>query len=264
MVIRCGSPMSALSRLAAIQPKFHLCLKEPQPAIFAVLPCPESSRRRRAAPASSASACIAAGTLRGSGAFRRAGDLVRLGAAVWGGGPWQDKVARSSVGAPAHGQALPGLCLCWGGWWVASTLRFMAWAPPVRPSDAPVERLPRWARTGPHSIASSSSMKPAIIDRPLSQNFGSERRGRRGPAGPCGASIRRPCSMSKYFSWKPGVALFVDGVKRVHQAVAEGVGVDVERRVDEVRDVGPERLVAVHEGERGAEAFALHATSTAR
>src|SRR6185312_10446435 len=35
----------------------------------------------------------------------------------------------------------------------------------------------------------------------------------------------------------------VDGVERVHEAVAEGVGVNVERRVDEVGDVGPEYLV---------------------
>jgi hypothetical protein len=34
--------------------------------------------------------------------------------------------------------------------------------------------------------------------------------------------------------------VLVDAVERVHQAIAEGVGVDVERRMDEVRDVGPE------------------------
>ena len=42
--------------------------------------------------------------------------------------------------------------------------------------------------------------------------------------------------------------LLVDRVERVHQAVAEGIGVDIERRMDEVRDVGPEGLVALARG----------------
>src|SRR3569832_968158 len=42
---------------------------------------------------------------------------------------------------------------------------------------------------------------------------------------------------------KAGSRLLVDGVERVHEAVAEGIGVDVERRVHEVRDVAPEGLV---------------------
>ena len=40
------------------------------------------------------------------------------------------------------------------------------------------------------------------------------------------------------------LGLLVDGIERVHQAIAEGIGIDVERRVDEVRDVAPEGLVA--------------------
>src|SRR5262245_37645077 len=36
----------------------------------------------------------------------------------------------------------------------------------------------------------------------------------------------------------------VDRIERVHQAIAEGIGVDIERRVHEVRDIGPEGLVA--------------------
>ena len=48
-------------------------------------------------------------------------------------------------------------------------------------------------------------------------------------------------------------------VERVHEAVAEGVGVDVERRVDEVRDVGPVGFVTGHQGDGRAEALALHA-----
>ena len=38
--------------------------------------------------------------------------------------------------------------------------------------------------------------------------------------------------------------LFVDGVKRVHQAVAEGIGVNVERGMHKVRNIGPKRFVA--------------------
>jgi hypothetical protein len=53
-------------------------------------------------------------------------------------------------------------------------------------------------------------------------------------------------------------ALLVAGEERVHQAVAEGIGVDVEGRVDEVRDIGPEDLVAGLELDRGAEAFPRH------
>src|SRR6056297_2045384 len=50
----------------------------------------------------------------------------------------------------------------------------------------------------------------------------------------------------------------VGGIERVHEAVAEGVGVDVEGRVDEMRDIGPEGLVALHEIKGGPEAFGLH------
>src|SRR5438105_2258855 len=50
----------------------------------------------------------------------------------------------------------------------------------------------------------------------------------------------------------------VDRVEGVHQAIAERVGVDVERRMDEMRDVAPERLVAGPKLDRGAEALALH------
>src|SRR6202158_6631136 len=38
--------------------------------------------------------------------------------------------------------------------------------------------------------------------------------------------------------------IFVDRVERVHQAIAERIGVDVERRMDEVGDIHPEILVA--------------------
>lgn len=43
---------------------------------------------------------------------------------------------------------------------------------------------------------------------------------------------------------------FVSGVQRVHQPVAERIGVDVERRMHKVRDIGPEGFIAVHEIKR--------------
>src|SRR6185437_6182984 len=56
---------------------------------------------------------------------------------------------------------------------------------------------------------------------------------------------------------KARLGALVDGVERVHQTVAERVGVDIERRMDEVRDVGPERLVAGFQLDRRPQAFAL-------
>src|SRR5712691_1379727 len=43
------------------------------------------------------------------------------------------------------------------------------------------------------------------------------------------------------------VGVFIGGVERVHQAIAEGIGVDIERRVDEMRDVGPVVAVGIVE-----------------
>src|SRR5260370_38004213 len=58
---------------------------------------------------------------------------------------------------------------------------------------------------------------------------------------------------------KAGLGVFVDCVERVHQAIAERIGVNVERRMDEVRDVHPEVLVARADIDGRAEALALHA-----
>ncbi|MPL71127.1 hypothetical protein SDC9_16898 [bioreactor metagenome] len=55
-----------------------------------------------------------------------------------------------------------------------------------------------------------------------------------------------------------GQPVGIGGIKRVHQPVAEGIGIDVEGRMHEMRDVGPEGLVARHEGERRPEALGLH------
>src|SRR5215831_15718278 len=50
----------------------------------------------------------------------------------------------------------------------------------------------------------------------------------------------------------------IDRVERVHQAVAEGVGVNVERGVHKVRNIGPERLVAALELDCFSETLALY------
>src|SRR6476619_5513015 len=56
---------------------------------------------------------------------------------------------------------------------------------------------------------------------------------------------------------KTFVRLLVDRVERVHQAVAERVGVNVERRMDEMRDVHPEILVSRADVDGRSEALAL-------
>src|SRR5262249_61602418 len=54
------------------------------------------------------------------------------------------------------------------------------------------------------------------------------------------------------------VRTLVDRIERVHQAVAERIRVDVERRVHEMMDIGPERLVSSLELDRRPETLALH------
>ncbi len=44
----------------------------------------------------------------------------------------------------------------------------------------------------------------------------------------------------------------IGGIERIHEAIAERIRVDVERRMDEVRDIGPIVLVAVIELDRRA------------
>src|SRR6516165_7902907 len=57
---------------------------------------------------------------------------------------------------------------------------------------------------------------------------------------------------------EPLVRVLVDRVERVHQTIAESIGVDIERRVDEMRDVGPVMAVEAVEAQCRAEALALH------
>src|SRR5579883_2490232 len=50
--------------------------------------------------------------------------------------------------------------------------------------------------------------------------------------------------------------VLVDRIEGVHQTVAERIGIDIERRMDEMRDIDPERLIARLQLDRRAERFA--------
>ncbi len=50
---------------------------------------------------------------------------------------------------------------------------------------------------------------------------------------------------------------FIDRIERIHQAIAEGIGVNVKGRVDEMGDIGPEVAVIVTKKDRRPQAFAL-------
>src|SRR3981081_3785057 len=54
-------------------------------------------------------------------------------------------------------------------------------------------------------------------------------------------------------------SVFIDGIERIYQAVAERISIDVERRMDEVRDVHPEILIARPDVDRSTQALILHA-----
>src|SRR5260370_6293540 len=55
----------------------------------------------------------------------------------------------------------------------------------------------------------------------------------------------------------PLMGVRVDRVERVHQAIAESISVDIERRMDEMRDVGPVMAVDAVETQCRAEALPL-------
>ena len=57
---------------------------------------------------------------------------------------------------------------------------------------------------------------------------------------------------------KPFGRILIDGIKRIHEAIAKGIGVNIERRMDEVRNISPERLIAFAQADRRSEAFALY------
>src|SRR6185312_12840764 len=50
----------------------------------------------------------------------------------------------------------------------------------------------------------------------------------------------------------------IDGVERIDEAIAERIGIDIEGRVDEVRNIGPVTAVFILEADRRAKALALH------
>ena len=82
-------------------------------------------------------------------------------------------------------------------------------------------------------------MKPRITPRPLAQKAGSAAsrpNGREQLAVPLCAAGAQHVEIPLREAL---MRVLVDRIERVHQAIAEGIGVDVERRVDEVPDVGP-------------------------
>src|SRR5579872_6792514 len=56
------------------------------------------------------------------------------------------------------------------------------------------------------------------------------------------------------FGGKTLIRPLIDGIKRVHQAIAESIGVDVEGRMDEMRDVAPVVTIFLIEADRRSEA----------
>src|ERR1700739_3781476 len=53
---------------------------------------------------------------------------------------------------------------------------------------------------------------------------------------------------------KARLRALIDRVERVHQAIAEGIGVDIERRMDEMWDVGPVPAILILEADRWSQA----------
>src|SRR6266576_4916804 len=53
-------------------------------------------------------------------------------------------------------------------------------------------------------------------------------------------------------------SMLVDRIKRIHQAVAKRIGIDVKRRVHEMRDIGPEGFITGLDLDCGPQALALH------
>ena len=57
--------------------------------------------------------------------------------------------------------------------------------------------------------------------------------------------------------------ILIDRIQRIDQAVAEGIGVDVERRMDEVGDIGPVVPVPLVEAQGRTQALGLDASDPA-
>ncbi len=87
-------------------------------------------------------------------------------------------------------------------------------------------------------------MKPSITPRPFSQNAGSPASRPKGASNSlCRLAAAGARACRDILPAKPRSPLLIDRVERVHQAIAERIGIDIERRMDEMRDVGPERPV---------------------
>ena len=98
----------------------------------------------------------------------------------------------------------------------------------------------RSSASGHQAVASSSSMKPAITSSPRFQNAGSDASR---PNGASSSLCRLRAAGAQHVEvlrLEAGMAGLEHRIQRVHQAIAEGIGIDVERRVDEVRHIGPE------------------------
>src|SRR5437868_12286369 len=102
-------------------------------------------------------------------------------------------------------------------------------------------------RASPHDSAcqSGSAQSFELVDKAADyrQAFGPE-----GRVGGVEAERREQFAMPhsaarlQHFEIAPGEALvrvLVERIERVHQTIPEGIGVDIERGVDEMRDVGP-------------------------
>src|SRR5579871_1546469 len=59
------------------------------------------------------------------------------------------------------------------------------------------------------------------------------------------------------FLGKAGLRALIDRVERVHEAIAEGIGIDIEGRMDEMRNIGPVAAILILEADCRAEALAL-------
>ena len=62
----------------------------------------------------------------------------------------------------------------------------------------------------------------------------------------------------KVFLFKIRQPALVGGIKRVHQTIAKGIGIDIERRMHEMRDIGPKGLVSIHEIKDFTQGLRLH------
>jgi hypothetical protein len=90
-------------------------------------------------------------------------------------------------------------------------------------------------------------MKPATTERPFDQKAGSAASRPTGGEELAMAQRAAGAQQLQIFLGKPLMGILVDRVERVHQTIPEGVGIDIERGVDEMRDIGPVIAIGVVE-----------------